>query len=165
MNCCWRILVKIGSKTATGIFRTPLSACRVLVPSTDKRRRNRSVTSPGLSPRPSRSRGTGGTNSHCSSPRSDISTLESIGRTDPKVYARVGAARRHAFVRALTLFVSLMAVLAPPALFGATSEAARIYEQGRKAERSGHMASAYLLYSQAAALEPTNQLYWLKSLA
>jgi len=27
------------------------------------------------------------------------------------------------------------------------------------------MASAYLLYSQAAALEPTNQLYWLKSQA
>jgi len=50
-------------------------------------------------------------------------------------------------------------------LLAAADDAARIYEQGRKAERSGHMASAYLLYSHAAALEPTNQLYWLKSQA
>jgi general secretion pathway protein D len=46
-----------------------------------------------------------------------------------------------------------------------TAVAARIYEEGRKAERAGRMARAYLLYSQAAALEPANQLYWLKSQA
>jgi general secretion pathway protein D len=59
-----------------------------------------------------------------------------------------------------------MAGLSSAGLLAATGDAAaKIYEQGRTAERSGHMASAYLLYSQAAALEPTNQLYWLKSQA
>jgi len=58
-----------------------------------------------------------------------------------------------------------MAGLSALGLLAATNDAAKIYEEGRKAERSGHMASAYLLYSQAAALEPTNQLYWLKSQA
>jgi hypothetical protein len=40
-----------------------------------------------------------------------------------------------------------------------------LYEQGREAERGGHMAQAYLLYSQAAAMEPKNQNYWLRSQA
>ena len=40
-----------------------------------------------------------------------------------------------------------------------------LYEQGRQAEKSGHMAQAYLLYSQAAAMEPKNQTYWLRSQA
>ena len=33
------------------------------------------------------------------------------------------------------------------------------------AEKKGHMAQAYLLYSEAAALEPRNQTYWLRSQA
>lgn len=65
-------------------------------------------------------------------------------------------------MRILALLVSLLAVLP---LAAATSEAAKIYEEGRKAERAGHMTRAYLLYSQAAALDPTNQFYWLKSQA
>ena len=40
-----------------------------------------------------------------------------------------------------------------------------LYEQGRQAEKGGHMAQAYLLYSQAAAMEPKNQNYWLRSQA
>jgi len=40
-----------------------------------------------------------------------------------------------------------------------------LYEQGRQAEKGGHMAQAFLLYSQAAALEPKNQTYWLRSQA
>jgi hypothetical protein len=40
-----------------------------------------------------------------------------------------------------------------------------LYEQGRAAEKAGHMAQAYLLYSQAAAMEPKNQTYWLRSQA
>jgi general secretion pathway protein D len=40
-----------------------------------------------------------------------------------------------------------------------------LYEQGREAEKGGHMAQAYLLYSQAAAMEPKNQTYWLRSQA
>jgi general secretion pathway protein D len=62
------------------------------------------------------------------------------------------------------LVVSLLAALSVPPLLAA-DDAAKIYEDGRKAERAGHMAQAYLLYSQAAALDPPNQLYRLKSLA
>jgi general secretion pathway protein D len=40
-----------------------------------------------------------------------------------------------------------------------------VYAQGRKAERAGHMAEAYLLYSQAAGLAPGNKTYWLRSQA
>lgn len=43
--------------------------------------------------------------------------------------------------------------------------ARKLYEEGRREERAGHMARAYLLYSQAAGLEPENQLYWLRSQA
>ena len=40
-----------------------------------------------------------------------------------------------------------------------------LYERGRKAEKAGRMAEAYLLYSEAAALEPKNKTYWLRSQA
>ncbi len=40
-----------------------------------------------------------------------------------------------------------------------------LYEQGRQAEKGGHMAQAYLLYSQAAAMDPKNHNYWLRSQA
>jgi general secretion pathway protein D len=35
-----------------------------------------------------------------------------------------------------------------------------LYEEGRAAEKAGHMAEAYLLYMQASALEPQNKNYW-----
>jgi len=47
----------------------------------------------------------------------------------------------------------------------AATDAAKCYELGRKAERAGRMAEAYLLYSQAAALDPVNPFYRLKSQA
>jgi general secretion pathway protein D len=40
-----------------------------------------------------------------------------------------------------------------------------IYERGREAEKGGHMAQAYALYSQAAVMEPKNRSYWLRSQA
>ncbi|MGD0774583.1 MAG: type II and III secretion system protein [Candidatus Solibacter sp.] len=40
-----------------------------------------------------------------------------------------------------------------------------LYIQGRRAERAGHMAEAYLLYSQAAAMSPQNKTYWQRSQA
>lgn len=43
----------------------------------------------------------------------------------------------------------------------AGGSAANLYEQGRKAERAGQVVRAYLLYSQAAELEPENQFYRL----
>ncbi len=63
------------------------------------------------------------------------------------------------------MVVSLVACLSFAGLLAAADDASKIYEEGRKAERAGRMARAYLLYSQAAALEPENQLYWLKSQA
>lgn len=43
--------------------------------------------------------------------------------------------------------------------------AREMFARGRQAEKAGHMAAAYLLYSQAAGLEPQNQTYWLRSQA
>jgi len=40
-----------------------------------------------------------------------------------------------------------------------------LFRRGEKAEQLGHMSQAYLLYSEAAALEPNNQTYWLRSQA
>jgi general secretion pathway protein D len=40
-----------------------------------------------------------------------------------------------------------------------------LYEAGREAEKKGHMAQAYVLYSEAAALDPHNRTYWLRSQA
>src|SRR3954447_13392533 len=40
-----------------------------------------------------------------------------------------------------------------------------LYLRGRRAERAGHMAEAYLLYSQAAAMSPQNKTYWQRSQA
>ncbi len=45
------------------------------------------------------------------------------------------------------------------------SEASKLYSQGRKAEKAGQTARAYLLYTEAAALEPGNHQYWSRSLA
>src|SRR5205807_1271090 len=43
--------------------------------------------------------------------------------------------------------------------------AAEVYARGRKAERTGRIAEAYVLYSQAAAMSPNNKTYWQRSLA
>jgi general secretion pathway protein D len=43
--------------------------------------------------------------------------------------------------------------------------AADVYEQARDAEKAGHMAEAYMLYSQASAMEPQNKLYWQRGQA
>ena len=75
--------------------------------------------------------------------------------------ARRGTPARHLYVRLLTLAVSC--ALASTLLCAA--DAGNLYKQGKKAEEAGRMAEAYLLYSQAAAAEPNNQLYWLKSQA
>jgi len=38
-----------------------------------------------------------------------------------------------------------------------------VYQEGRAAEKAGHIAEAYLLYMQASALDPQNRTYWLHS--
>lgn len=82
-----------------------------------------------------------------------------------KAYPRGRVLLRQTFVRQLAFLVSLIvASWQGPRLLGADN-AAKIYEEGRKAERAGHMAEAYLLYSRAAAMEPENQFYGLKAQA
>jgi general secretion pathway protein D len=60
--------------------------------------------------------------------------------------------------------VALVFCLLAPLLMAGES-AAKLYERGRQAEMDGHLAEAYQLYSQAAALEPGNRMYWVRSLA
>ncbi|HUB80098.1 MAG TPA: type II and III secretion system protein [Bryobacteraceae bacterium] len=40
-----------------------------------------------------------------------------------------------------------------------------LYEQGRAAEKAGHMAQAYLYYAEAAAKDPHNKTYWERTQA
>ena len=65
------------------------------------------------------------------------------------------------YVRALSLAFCLMLA----AGLASASEAGKVFKEGQKQEKAGHMAQAYLLYARAAALEPGNQIYWLKSQA
>ena len=46
-----------------------------------------------------------------------------------------------------------------------TPTSAELYIRGRKAERAGRMAEAYLLYSQAAAESPNTKAYWQRAKA
>jgi len=61
--------------------------------------------------------------------------------------------------------VSLLCLLMAWCLLADGPTAAQLYEKGRKAEKAGRMAEAYIMYSEAAALEPNNQTYWLRSQA
>lgn len=45
----------------------------------------------------------------------------------------------------------------------ADTEAERLFKQGQKAEKAGEIARAYLLYQQAASLEPGNLVCWARS--
>ncbi len=56
------------------------------------------------------------------------------------------------------LFLTALLVADEPSAFD-------LFERGRAAEKKGHIAEAYLLYSEAAALEPKNRAYWAKSRA
>jgi hypothetical protein len=62
--------------------------------------------------------------------------------------------------RVAIAWLALAAVLS-----GQGPSANDLYLRGRRAERAGQMAQAYLLYSQAAAMSPQNKTYWQRSLA
>src|SRR5208337_2378324 len=79
-----------------------------------------------------------------------------------KTPARCGRRGRHFDVRWSVLILS---VLLAGCLVAEDLSAWELYEFGREAEKKGHMAQAYLLYSKAATLEPRNQTYWLRSQA
>ncbi|MGA2273395.1 MAG: hypothetical protein ABSH00_07565 [Bryobacteraceae bacterium] len=59
----------------------------------------------------------------------------------------------------------ILALLLAGCLAAEELSAWELYEFGRDAEKKGQMAQAYLLYSEAAAMEPRNQTYWLRSQA
>jgi general secretion pathway protein D len=61
--------------------------------------------------------------------------------------------------------VALLGWIVASVLYAQTPTAADLYARGRKAERAGHIAEAYLLYSQAAAMSPNTKLYWQRSKA
>jgi general secretion pathway protein D len=61
--------------------------------------------------------------------------------------------------------VFLLFAIAAGRLMAQQISAWDLYEQGREAEKGGHMAQAYVLYSQAAVMEPKNRNYWLRSQA
>ena len=61
--------------------------------------------------------------------------------------------------------MALLGWIAAAMLCAQTPSAAELYARGRKAERAGHMAEAYLMYSQAAAMSPGTKLYWERSKA
>jgi general secretion pathway protein D len=76
--------------------------------------------------------------------------------------ARQVGSPRQPVVRVRVLVLGLLLASLGP---GADPPAWDLYEQGRAAEKAGHMAQAYLMYSQAAALDPKNQMYWLRAQA
>jgi hypothetical protein len=57
----------------------------------------------------------------------------------------------------------MLCLLAAGCLAAEEPAPGEVFEQGRAAEKAGHMREAYLLYSQAAALDPENRAYWLRS--
>ena len=63
-------------------------------------------------------------------------------------------------IRVSFLILTLAAILSAQ-----SQTAADVFLRGRRAERAGHIAEAYLLYSQAALMDPGNKTYWLRSQA
>lgn len=60
--------------------------------------------------------------------------------------------------------MSICALLAGR-LIAADLTASQLFDRGQRAEKAGRMGEAYLAYSQAASLDPSNQLYWQRSQA
>ncbi len=59
----------------------------------------------------------------------------------------------------------IVCLLLAAVLMAGEPSAADLYRRGREAEKKGHMAAAYVFYSEAYAKEPNNQTYWLRSQA
>lgn len=59
----------------------------------------------------------------------------------------------------------LLCLLATLAVWAGSPTAAQLAKEAKKAERSGDVVRAYLLYSQAAALDPDHPDYWVRAVA
>ena len=77
-------------------------------------------------------------------------------------FARAGRLDRQLFVRSR---VSILSLALAACLLADDPSAAELFSRGRKAEKKGHMAEAYVFYSEAAALDPKNEQYWFRSQA
>ena len=61
------------------------------------------------------------------------------------------------------LLAAAVVFVTATSLPGAERSAEQLYREGQHAERSGEVVRAYLLYSQAAAKDPAEPKYWLRS--
>jgi len=68
-------------------------------------------------------------------------------------------------VSILCLAVSFCLAAADQRSKWSDTTAAEVYQRARDAEKAGHMAEAYMLYSQASAMEPQNKTYWQRGQA
>jgi general secretion pathway protein D len=59
----------------------------------------------------------------------------------------------------------VIGALAAFAALAAEPSAEELYNRGRRFEKNGNVAQAYLLYSQAAAADPANRQYWQRAQA
>jgi hypothetical protein len=62
-------------------------------------------------------------------------------------------------------FARLLVTALSVCAMGLGVDAGKLYKEAREAERAGKFQKAYLLYSQAAVLDPGNRTYWLRSQA
>src|ERR1700722_7542338 len=83
-------------------------------------------------------------------------------RSELKSVARRGLAERHPGVR---ISGSILPLFMVAVLLADDPSAAELYRRGRIAEQKGHMAQAYLMYSEAAAKDPSKHIYWQRSQA
>lgn len=60
-------------------------------------------------------------------------------------------------------FAPLIGLLLAACVLAEEPSALDLYKRGRAAEKAGRMAQAYVFYSEAAAKDPYNQLYWQRT--
>lgn len=60
-------------------------------------------------------------------------------------------------------FAPLIGLLLAACVLAEEPSAMELYKRGRAAEKAGKMAQAYVFYSEAAAKDPYNQLYWQRT--
>lgn len=63
----------------------------------------------------------------------------------------------------MRIYAPLVCLLLAGVVLADEPSAFDLYERGREAEKAGRVSEAYILYSEAAALEPKNRTYWLRS--
>src|SRR5215831_13098053 len=61
--------------------------------------------------------------------------------------------------------ISGLAIVVLAVVGVSATEATKLYDKGRAAEKAGHYDQAYVYYSEAAALEPNNLNYWQRTQA